>query len=193
MAIVSTDYMGSARILDTDDHELQVNADGSINVVVPVPVPVTDNGGSLTVDGTVTANAGTGNFIVKPYSPAGADLLSGGASVANSTTQTTIITVPAGRTWRGSISVSLNNIGGANSTFNTAVITTLGAGAFPAAGTNIMTLASNAKGQTGGDVSRTINDIHVIAPGGNSVTITVQLSLAVATLRVDANANGVLL
>jgi hypothetical protein len=35
-----------------------------VNLVTPTALPVTDNGGSLTVDGTVTANAGTGPWPV---------------------------------------------------------------------------------------------------------------------------------
>ena len=47
------------------------------------PQPVTDGGGSLTVDGTVTANAGTGTFAV---SAASLPLPAGAATSANQTT-----------------------------------------------------------------------------------------------------------
>jgi hypothetical protein len=47
-----------------------------------VPVPVTDNGGSLTVDGTVTANAGTGPW---PVTDNGGSLTVDGTVTANPT------------------------------------------------------------------------------------------------------------
>lgn len=50
--------------LTTTGGRLSVDASG-------VAVPVTDNAGSLTVDGTVTANAGTGTFNVETELPAG--------------------------------------------------------------------------------------------------------------------------
>lgn len=42
-----------------------------LNAVGSVVVPVSDNGGSLTIDGTVTANAGTGNFNIVGTGTAG--------------------------------------------------------------------------------------------------------------------------
>ena len=41
-----------------------IKADLANGVTINQPVAVTDNSGSLTVDGTVTANAGTGSFTV---------------------------------------------------------------------------------------------------------------------------------
>lgn len=46
---------------------LETNANirvGGSDVSNSVPVPISDAGGSLTVDGTITANAGTGTFVV---------------------------------------------------------------------------------------------------------------------------------
>ena len=45
---------------DVDD----IRVDLANGVTINQPVAVTDNAGSLTVDGTVTANAGTGTFVV---------------------------------------------------------------------------------------------------------------------------------
>jgi hypothetical protein len=51
-------------------------------------IPVTDNGGSLTIDGTVTANAGTGNFTVVQSTATSlktqAEAYQGGSAVSSS-------------------------------------------------------------------------------------------------------------
>ncbi|MGI9505799.1 MAG: hypothetical protein ACR2RE_22395, partial [Geminicoccaceae bacterium] len=69
--------------------KVQVGADGSATDVSDVnPMPVDDAGGSLTVDGTVTANAGTGTFTVdgsgvtQPISAAALPLPTGAATAA---------------------------------------------------------------------------------------------------------------
>jgi len=63
-----------------------IKADLANGVTINQPVAVTDNSGSLTVDGTVTANAGTGTFAV---SAASLPLPSGAATSANQTTANT--------------------------------------------------------------------------------------------------------
>lgn len=59
---------------------------GGVLVGTANPMPVSDNGGSLTVDGTVTANAGTGTFAV---SAASLPLPSGAATSAKQDTGNT--------------------------------------------------------------------------------------------------------
>jgi len=63
-----------------------IKADLANGVTINQPVAVTDNSGSLTVDGTVTANAGTGTFAV---SAASLPLPSGAATSANQSTANT--------------------------------------------------------------------------------------------------------
>ena len=121
---------GSIEVRGKNGRRLVVNPSGSINVA--------DGGGSLTGDGTVTVVQPTYanlNATVKPYAPAAADILSGGVNVVNSAASTTIITVPAGRTWFGSVNFAAQYSGGASSLINDVTILTAGTGVTPAAGT----------------------------------------------------------
>lgn len=63
----------------TNVQVIKTDANGIVQTGVNGTVPVTDNGGSLTVDGTVTANAGTGTMAV---SAASLPLPSGAATAA---------------------------------------------------------------------------------------------------------------
>lgn len=158
------------------------------------PWPVTDNGGSLTVDGTVTANAGTGNFLSKPYTPSTSDILSGSANAGpSSTTAVTILTVPAGRTWVGSVAVESVYTANAAAPRARAMIQVNGTGVTPAAGTNLCVAVGHATGQTGTGFDAMVPLTYVVAPGGNSVTIQVKLDVSNADFEATGYANGVLL
>lgn len=61
---VRADSLSGVTSTDGDNIALRATNNGELYVKQTDAVPVTDNGGSLTVDGTVTANAGTGTFTV---------------------------------------------------------------------------------------------------------------------------------
>lgn len=167
----------------------------------PAVQPVNDNGGSLTVDGTVAVSnfpatqAVTGTFwqTTQPVSgtvnisyPVPASIVGGSAT----TNGATIITVPAGRTWRGSVSVSASN--GSAAAFSASVVTS-GTGVSPTAGTALigacgsfiglpLTAASAAPGNA-------VSDVYVSAPVGNSVSLVLNTTAS----NTIATANGTLL
>lgn len=140
------------------------------------------------VSGSVTANAGSGNFSSKPYVPAAADIVSGSATVTNSVTETTVVTIPAGRTWHGTVHLSVYFTGTASATVKFAHVRTLGTGVSPSAGTILhrVNMGSN------NGSSDTSGPFYVSAPVGNAVTITVTNGAA-TTQVCTASANGVLL
>lgn len=121
-----------------------------------------------------------------PVDPA--NILSGGIQVDNSTTSTVVITVPAGRTWVGSVSVLGSNADTTQSLASTKVVTN-GAGVIPAAGT-IIGLAISRR-----DAACTVvthDQVRIVAPAGNAVTLEVVNSRA-TTYSGAASANGTLL
>lgn len=122
----------------------------------------------------------------KPYTPAAADVLAGSATVLNAVTETTVITIPAGRTWVGTVNVDTAWTGTASTALKFAHIRTLGTNVTPAAGTvllrvNTTTAGNNQSGQ-----------LTVVAPVGNAVTVTVTAGAAV-TQNTTGSAAGVLL
>lgn len=145
------------------------------------------------VSGTVTANAGTGTFTTKGYGPATADILSGSITLSNSTTATTIITIPANRTWVGSIGLEAANTGGANAAFEFAWVMVTGTNATPATGTKLVQVISHKAGTTSVNFDAYTSLTYVTAPVGNSVTLQVQMDNSAATFGVVAFCNGVLL
>lgn len=183
-AVIATHLAGGK------EHQVMVLADQAGNLdptrVVSGTVAVSNLPGTQPVSGTVTANAGTGNFAIKPYTPATADILTGSITVTNSATETTIITIPANRTWVGTVNVDTVWTGTASTAVKFAHIRTLGAGVTPAAGTvllrvNTTTAGNNQSGQ-----------ITVTAPVGNAVTITITAGGAVTQI-ASGSAFGVLL
>ena len=133
--------------------------------------------------------------------PVGTDIIAGKLSTVATTAATTVITIPAGRTWQGSLGASVsvaNNAatltaGQASATFSLA-----GTGVLPAAGNyfSINALVGAALGtSTIGESSNNFGSIPltVTAPVGNSVTIQVATINTGTTSLVDAFATGVLL
>lgn len=129
----------------------------------------------------------------KSYIPASADILSGSVTVSNSTTATTIITIPAGRTWYGSVGLEVSDTGGANSAFEFAWVMTTGTGVAPAAGTKIIQCIGHKAGTASVNFDASTPSTYVAAPVGNSVTLQVQLDSSNATYGAVAYCNGVLL
>lgn len=125
-----------------------------------------------------------------PHTP---NVLSGSATAANTAAAQTIITIPAGRTWYGTVSLVLTNQA-TTGTLVKATINTAGTGSTPAAATNILTVHAGTVGTVAGLAtgSLTSGPFYAVAPAGNSITLTVTNNTA-TTCTSDAEANGVLL
>lgn len=129
--------------------------------------------------------------------PAATDVLAGFLSHAATTAAAALITVPAGRTWTGTISVAAaasTAAGVAAAGQARAVVTTAGVGAIPA-GTLMAAearSAANAATGTSGDSNSTALSVPVVvvAPAGNAVTV--QVASTITTGVVDVSASGML-
>lgn len=109
--------------------------------------------GPLTVGGigAGTGSASTvGAVAVIPADPGGVHILGGFAAVSG-----TVLTIPAGRTWFGSVGVALSGAG-------LAVVASAGAGVIPAAGNLVQV---NSPGAV------CMPNVYVVAPAGNPVTL----------------------
>lgn len=120
--------------------------------------------------------------------PASGNILSGGVIVNNSNTPTTFLTIPAGRAWNGTVSVSAANGVTTQTDGNTSVVTA-GTGVIPAAGT---VLAVGLSKRDTGSGQNTIPDVWVFAPASNSVTLQVVNNIAATTYTGAATASGIL-
>jgi hypothetical protein len=127
-----------------------------------------------------------------------ANILDGVQTFTATTAATTIITVPATRTWIGNILVSCavaNAAANAVAAEARGTVSVAGAGATPAAGTlfEVECLAgANAATGTVGDQaanSATIRAV-IIAPGGNAVTVQLASTVTGTSGRVSASAIG---
>jgi hypothetical protein len=131
---------------------------------------------------------------------AAGDVLSGFQTFAATTAATTLVTVPAGRTWVGWITLQCaaqEAAAGAVAALATGVISVAGAGVTPAAGNYLrcdaLVGANVAAGLTGSDASGSNGSpFTVVAPVGNSVTIQVTATIAGTAGQVNASALGVL-
>lgn len=144
---------------------------------------------TVRIDGSTPLTVITsGTTSTKPSAPANADVISGGVQVDNSATPTTIITIPAGRTWVGSVSVCASNADTTQSLASTKVVTA-GTGVTPAADTIIANVISR---RDSAATVMTHYPVYVTAPGGNAVTLQLVNSRA-TTYSGTASANGILL
>lgn len=138
------------------------------------PVAVTPSG-ALAVDVGGTA-------------PASADVVAGTAVATNSTTPVTLITVPAGRTWRGNVMVGIASTAAA---IVAATVDVNGTGSpAPASGAVV------ARVQTGGLTSGAFNEAATIpvvvkADASNAATLRLVATSAVNNT-CSASANGIL-
>ena len=128
-----------------------------------------------------------GNMGVSPVIPDPNVILSGGTVVTNSVTSTAFLTIPAGRTWQGHVSVCAQS-GATTSSVQNARVVTAGTGAVPAAAT-ILTIALSGRDTSPGVMPQFCT---VVAPAGNAVTLNLVNSTA-TTFSGAASANGVLL
>ena len=148
------------------------------------------------VDSSGTVIGVTGSpLITAPIDavPAIANIVSGRATADAAT----IITIPAGRTWKGKVTLAASLSAALNTAAVAAVptVSIAGAGATPAAGAilgrPLHVPLSTATATNGSYVAGTADtDLIVTAPAGNAVTLTLQLGGATAA---SATAAGVLL
>jgi len=133
-----------------------------------------------------------------PQRPATGDILSGYQTFTSTTVATTVITVPQGRTWVGTISANCSCAEAAAGTAQPqarAVFTTAGTNVTPAAGSyfavDARSGANAAAGLVGsGGSNFGSTPFTITAPAGNSVTLQVTTTLAGTASVVDASAIG---
>lgn len=131
---------------------------------------------------------GESSINVTPAKATAGNILTGSLVLLASTTQTAFLTIPAGQTWFGSITVMAASTATVASTQNCRVVTA-GTGVLPAAAT-MVAVALASRDTSPGMV--TIPNVTVIAPSGNTVTLELLNSTA-TTFGGAAVANGVLL
>lgn len=132
---------------------------------------------------------------------AAADILDGFQTFAVTTAATTVIAVPAGRTWQGNVAIScaVDNTAAAVPTgAAVAVVSTAGAGVTPAAGSYIRCDALAGGGAAGGTVGEQASatmvvPFVVVAPVGNVVQIQATATIAGSGGQVSVSAIGALL
>lgn len=145
--------------------------------------------------GTTEVTPGGGVVVSPTYSDTSlgtATLIAGSSTLNNSAASTPIVTVAAGRTFKGSITLTICNTGVAAATFDTISALTAGAGVTPVVGSILLMAQTHANGTAAQASDITVHDIIVRAPVGNSVTINAQLSAAAATLNGTCSITGVL-
>lgn len=121
-------------------------------------------------------------------------ILSGSNTATNSTTPVTLITIPAGRTWIGALTIGATNSAAAGTTA-TAKITTSSASTIPSNSVNLLTVHCSTVGTTAGLASQnnaTPGDVIINNPTGSSITVQLTNSTA-TTFTSDATAIGILL
>lgn len=146
---------------------------------------------------TVTLADASGNVdnatvLAKSPVPADADIVSGSVTLTNSVVVTTLITVPAGRCWRGDIQITMYASGTAAATVATTLVKTAGTNVIPAVGATVASGLCHLIGTAAGPTTADFTSVYIKAPVGNAVTLTVTNSTA--TTYVSAvTANGILL
>jgi hypothetical protein len=150
--------------------------------------------------GTNLALTGTGQaqVVATPPTITAANILDGRLLFVATTAATTLITIPAGRTWIGTIGASTSvAVAGASAVAGeaTGIFTTAGAGVTPAAGAifgvHCLVGANVVGGTVGSDGSDAASTrVVVIAPGANAVTIQVASTNTGTSSVVDAWAIG---
>jgi hypothetical protein len=117
-----------------------------------------------------------------------ANIVAGTAVATNTVSASTIINIPAGRTFVGQVVVSIASTAAA---IVAATVQTAGTGAIPASGTVIGRV--NIGGLTSGGFSETAHfNVRAVAPAGNSISLWLVNSSA-SNNTSSATANGVLI
>lgn len=145
--------------------------------------------------------AGGGGIAQAANAVVAANVLNGNQNIAATQAATTIITVPAGRTWVGTVGASCSveeDAAGTVAGRARCIFSISGANATPAAG-NVFAVearaGANAVGGTVGGEAQNFGwmPLTVIAPAGNSVAVQVATSQSGTNTQVDAFASGALL
>lgn len=157
-----------------------------------------NNAGQLSLTTAQTGSLQTdpaGNLRTAPQRPVAADILGASHEVANGTiTATTLITIPAGRTWVGTLAINVTASTAAASTANAfvqGIFSVAGTNATPAAGNYLLVSAltgANAATGTVGTQNANYSAIPfvAVAPAGNSITIQYAVPNATGT-NTDVN------
>jgi hypothetical protein len=121
-----------------------------------------------------------------------ADLIAGSSTINNSAASTPIVTVPAGRIFRGCVTLTICDTAAAAATFSTISALTAGTNVYPVVGSVLLVAQTHPGGTSAGTMDVTVPDIVVRAPAANSVTINAQLSAAATTLNGTCSITGIL-
>lgn len=208
---LNMDSSGSVFVVQSTASSLKVQAVGSVASLSA------DSGNPMKVGGVFTTNANqsaasTGNRVdlqtdpagclrVAPQRPTAADIVTGYLQHTSTTGAATVLTVAAGRTWVGVVTVSVAASKAAAATGNglvSALIATAGTNVSPAAATVLAVSArigaNAATGTTGTSGSNSLAmKMTITAPAGNSVTLSLASTLTSTTEgAVDASCFGVL-
>ena len=168
----------------------------SANYSSPLTIQGNSSGEAVPVSGTVSVS---GTVPTTMAAPVAADVIAGHLAHTATTAAATIITVAAGETWRGTISICCDvAIAAASATAGQAlgVLATAGTGVTPSAGTYLTCEAragaNAATGTVGSSAANAvvIQDFVLIAPVGNAVTLTGDTTIAGTAGRVSYSANG---
>src|SRR5690348_5179073 len=197
-----------AALLDTSGRQQVVGAAAAGATAAGAPVleggVYTTNANQPAVTTGQVSNLQTdpaGNLRTAPQRPTATDILAGYVQHTSTTADATVITVPAGRTFVGRVAVSVAASKAAAATGNglvSALIKTAGTNVVPAAGTYFAVSARiGANAATGVVGTQGSNfgsmPITVVAPAGNSVTVTLSSTLTSTTEgAVDCSIWGVL-
>ena len=140
-----------------------------------------------------------GKPAVAPGGASAANILDGFSLVTATQAATTFLTVPAGRTWVGTVEILADVANaGANAVAGVAqgIVSVAGAGAAPPAG-NIMACtaragANVAAGTVGSQGSNNSGPqpLTIVAPGGNAVTLQLTTTVAGTNGEVSVSAIG---
>jgi DNA-binding beta-propeller fold protein YncE len=118
---------------------------------------------------------------------ASGNVIAGSVTVTDSTTATTFLTVPAGRTFAGQVTIVANSRA-TTAAYGTASCVVTGTNAVPATGTAIIIAGSSRDA----GVCPVTQAVQIIAPAGNAVTLQLVNSTA-TTFNSSACANGQLI
>lgn len=116
-----------------------------------------------------------------------ANVVTGSVTVSDSVTATTFLTIPAGRTFSGQVTIVANSRA-TTAAYGTASCVVTGTNAVPATG-SVIIIAGSSRDASACPVTQTV---QVTAPAGNTVTLQLVNSTA-TTFNSSACANGQLL
>lgn len=122
-----------------------------------------------------------------------ADIVAGTFTFNNTAASLPVVTVPAGRTLRCSITLTICDTAVAATTFSTISALTAGVGVVPTAGTVLLIAQTHPGADMAHITTVTAQDVVVRAPAANAVSINGQLSGAATTLNGTCSVTGILI